>query len=56
MGDRVSKGDILCVIESMKLMNEIVSDYDGTVAEVCVSNQQVVDFGHVLFRIRKEAP
>lgn len=56
VGDRVSKGDVLCVIESMKLMNEIVSDYDGTVVEVCVSNQQVVDFGHVLFRIRKESP
>lgn len=56
VGDRVSRGDILCVIESMKLMNEIVSDYDGTVVEVCVSNQQVVDFGHVLFRIRKETP
>ena len=56
VGDRVSKGDVLCVIESMKLMNEIVSDYDGTVVEVCVSNQQVVDFGHVLFRIRKETP
>ena len=56
VGDKVSRGDVLCVIESMKLMNEIVSDYDGTVMEVCVSNQQVVDFGHVLFRIRKETP
>jgi len=56
VGDHISKGDILCVIEAMKLMNEIVSDYDGVVEEVCVSNQQVVDFGHVLFRIRKESP
>lgn len=54
IGDTVQKGDVLCIIEAMKLMNEIVSDYDGTVVEICVGNQQVVDYGHVLFRIRKE--
>jgi len=56
VGDTVRKGDVLCIIESMKLMNEITSDYDGTVTEISVGNQQVVDYGHVLFRIRKEAP
>lgn len=56
IGDTVRKGDVLCIIEAMKLMNEIVSDYDGTVVEICVGNQQVVDYGHVLFRIRKEIP
>lgn len=54
VGDKVHRGDVLCIIESMKLMNEITSDYDGTIAEVCVGNQQVVDYGHPLFRIRKE--
>ena len=54
VGDSVRRGDVLCIIESMKLMNEIVSDYDGTVTEICVGNQQVVDYGHILFRIRKE--
>ncbi len=56
IGDKVHKGDVLCIIEAMKLMNEIVSDYDGTIVEICVGNQQVVDYGHVLFRIRKEGP
>ena len=56
VGDTVHKGDVLCIIESMKLMNEITSDYDGTVTEICIGNQQVVDYGNVLFRIRKEAP
>lgn len=54
VGDKVHRGDVLCIIESMKLMNEITSDYDGTITEVCVGNQQVVDYGHPLFRIRKE--
>lgn len=54
IGDTVRKGDVLCIIEAMKLMNEIISDYDGTVVEIGVGNQQVVDYGHVLFRIRKE--
>lgn len=56
VGDTVRKGDVLCIIEAMKLMNEIVSDYDGTIVEICVGNQQVVDYGHPLFRIRKEGP
>ncbi len=54
VGDTVHRGDVLCIIEAMKLMNEIVSDFDGVVTEVCVGNQQVVDYGHPLFRIRKE--
>jgi acetyl-CoA carboxylase biotin carboxyl carrier protein len=56
VGDQVHKGDVLCIIESMKLMNEITSDYDGIVTEISVGNQQVVDYGHVLFQIRKEKP
>jgi len=55
VGDTVHKGDVLCLIEAMKLMNEIVAEHDGTIIEICAGNGQVVDFGHVLFKIRKDA-
>ncbi|MCI5700053.1 MAG: acetyl-CoA carboxylase biotin carboxyl carrier protein [Lachnospiraceae bacterium] len=51
VGDRVSKGQTLAIIEAMKLMNEIESDYDGTIAEIFVKNEQVVEYGQPLFRI-----
>lgn len=54
VGDVVHKGDVICIIESMKLMNEITSDQNGVIAEICVGNGQVVDYGHVLFRLKKE--
>ena len=53
VGDTVKKGTVLCLIEAMKMMNEITAEEDGTVAEVCVANGQVVDFGKELFRIRR---
>ena len=53
VGDTVKKGDVLCIIEAMKLMNEIVSESDGIVEEICAVNSQVVDYGHPLFRLRK---
>jgi len=52
LGDKVKKGDVLCIIEAMKLMNEITAEQDGTIAELCVGNGQVVEYGHPLFRIR----
>lgn len=52
VGDHVKKGDVLCIIEAMKLMNEITAEHGGVITEICVSNKQVVDFGHILFRIR----
>ena len=52
-GDHVKKGQTLCVIEAMKLMNEITAEDDGVVAEVCVTNGQVVEFGTELFRIKR---
>lgn len=51
VGDRVEKGDTLCIIEAMKLMNEIPAEVSGKVAEVCVGNGQVVEYGQALFRI-----
>jgi acetyl-CoA carboxylase biotin carboxyl carrier protein len=50
-GSKVKKGDVLCIVEAMKLLNEITSDYDGEIADVCVSNGQVVEYGQVLFKI-----
>ena len=50
-GDTVSAGDVLCIIEAMKIMNEITAERDGVVAEVYVANKQVVEFGTPLFRI-----
>ena len=52
-GDRVKKGQTLCIVEAMKLMNEIPAEEDGVIAEVCVANGQVVEFGTELFRIRR---
>ncbi len=50
-GDRVRKGDTLCLIESMKLLNEITADRDGIILEVLGKNATVVGFGTPLFRI-----
>lgn len=55
-GSKVKKGDVLCIIEAMKLMNEITAECDGTIVDIGAGNNQVVDYGHVLFRIRKERP
>ena len=49
----MKKGSVLCLIEAMKMMNEITAEEDGVIAEVCVANGQVVDFGRELFRIRR---
>ncbi|MCD7775859.1 MAG: acetyl-CoA carboxylase, biotin carboxyl carrier protein [Firmicutes bacterium] len=50
-GDKVKKGDTLCLIESMKLMNEVVAKEDGVITEVLVKNGQSVDYGCELFRM-----
>ena len=52
-GDAVNKGQILCIIEAMKLMNEIVAEDDGVISEVCVTNGQVVEYGTELFRMKR---
>lgn len=51
VGDKVKKGDVLCVLEAMKIMNEITSAYDGEIAEIMVSNQDMVEYNQPLFRI-----
>lgn len=50
-GKQVSKGDVVCIIEAMKLMNELESEVEGRVVEVCVENAQPVEYGQVLFRV-----
>jgi len=50
-GSRVSKGQILCIIEAMKIMNEIESEYSGVIKEILVQDAQPVEYGQVLFRI-----
>ena len=52
VGDSVKKGQTLAIVEAMKLMNEIESEYDGVVTEVLVQNGQAVEFGQPLFKIR----
>ncbi len=51
VGDQVSHGDVLCIVEAMKSMNEIQSDVSGTVKEICVENADMVEFEQVLFKI-----
>ena len=51
VGDRISKGQILCIIEAMKIMNEIESEYDGVVKEILAQNSHPVEYGQVLFRV-----
>ena len=52
VGDRVEKGQTLGIVEAMKLMNEIESEYDGIVEEILVKNEETVEYGQPLFRIR----
>ncbi len=51
VGSKVKKGDVLCIIEAMKLMNEIVADEAGEIVDICVSNGDVVEFGQTLFKL-----
>ena len=51
VGTRVASGQVVCIIEAMKIMNEIEAEVQGVVREVCVENAQPVEFGQVLFRV-----
>ena len=54
-GTRVAPGQVVCIIEAMKIMNEIESEVQGVIREVCVENAQPVEFGQVLFRVDPHA-
>ena len=51
VGDVVKKGDVLCIVEAMKLMNEIVSEHSGRISEICLADSKMVEYGEVLFKI-----
>ena len=51
IGSTVRKGDVLCVIEAMKVLNEITSEYDGEITDVCIRNGEVAEYGQVLFKL-----
>ena len=53
VGQKVNKGDVLCIIEAMKMMSEITAQYDGVVAEILAENGQAVGFGAPLRRLRR---
>jgi len=52
VGDKVKKGQVVCIIEAMKLMNEIESDYDGEIVKILVANEEMVEYGQPLFLIK----
>ena len=54
IGQRVEKGQVLCIIDAMKMLNEVASPANGIVGEICVENGTVVDYGACLFRLREE--
>lgn len=54
LGQRIEKGQVLCIIDAMKMLNEVASPVDGVIGEICVENGAVVDYGACLFRLREE--
>ena len=53
VGDKVKKGEVVCIIEAMKVMNEITSDIDGEIVEINVSNEEMVEYNQVLFTVKE---
>jgi len=51
VGDMVKNGDILCVLEAMKVMNELQAEEEGKIIEICVNNGDIVEFGQILFKL-----
>lgn len=52
VGDKVHVGQVVCIVEAMKLMNEIESEFDGEIVEICVKNEDMVEYGTPLFKIK----
>ena len=51
VGKKVKKGDVLCIVEAMKLMNEIESEFNGEIVEICAKDGEMVDYGKPLFKL-----
>lgn len=52
IGENVKKGQVICIVEAMKLMNEIESEFDGEIAEICVKDGDLVEYGTALFKLK----
>lgn len=52
VGDTIKKGQVVCIVEAMKLMNEIESEFDGEIVEICVNDGDIVEYGMPLFKIK----
>ena len=52
VGDKVKKGDVVCIVEAMKLMNEVESEFDGEVVEICCKDDEMVEYGQTLIKIK----
>lgn len=55
IGDNIKKGQVVCIVEAMKLMNEIESEFDGEIVEICVKDGDVVEYGMPLFKIKNKS-
>ena len=53
VGDKIHKGQVVCIVEAMKLMNEIESEFDGEVVEVCAKNEEMVEYGEPILKIKE---
>lgn len=53
VGDKIKKGDTLCIVEAMKLMNELPSDIEGEIVEICVNDADAISYGQTLMKVRK---
>ena len=51
VGTKVKKGDVLCIIETMKLMNEVLAEQDGEIVDICLKNGDIAEYGQVLFKM-----
>lgn len=52
IGDKITKGQVVGIVEAMKMMNEVVSEYDGVVEEILVENEQIIEYDQPLYRIK----
>ena len=52
VGDKIKKGDVVCIVEAMKLMNELPSEIEGEIVEICVQNGEGVSFGQVIAKVK----
>lgn len=53
VGDKVKKGDVLCILESMKMMNEVKAPFSGIIRKICCENEELIEFNQVLFVVEK---